>query len=244
MPVIASAQAAAITRRRSESNGVGFWHTSFMGATRYRESDNPPPAQGEIYPVAFLVEQDPDCVVAAHFHQADQFQVVVAGSGRIGPHHVAPITVQYGGAFSAYGPIRAGAEGLHYLTLRNGWDPGARYMPAARTELPRSRRHHVAMAGPLAETAEFGCSTVLSPEPSGLAAWRWSLRENAALDGPDPAAGGGQFWVRLDGDFKQEGASIRDASCLFVDPGEPAFRVVAGGGGATVLVLQFPRRAR
>ena len=42
-----------------------------------------------MYPMAFLVEQDPGAVVGAHYHQADQFQVMVGGSGRLGTHDVA-----------------------------------------------------------------------------------------------------------------------------------------------------------
>ncbi len=81
--------------------------------------------------------------------------------------------------FRAYGPIRAGADGLHYFTLRNGWDPGARYMPEARTELPRPRRHRVAMAE-LSREPEAGCESVLGPEADGLAAWRWRLADRRA----------------------------------------------------------------
>ena len=240
MLVTAATEAALATRRRGESNGATFWHTTFVGANRYRPDAAPPPAPDAIYPMAFLVEQDADATVSAHFHQADQFQVVVGGSGRLGTHEVRPVAVHFSAAFAAYGPIRAGAEGLHYFTLRNGWDPGARYMPGARAQLPRPRRHREAVAGPLAEGNGF--ETALGPEPDGLAAWRWRLSAGARLAGPDPAAGRGQFWLVLGGTLAREGESLGRHSCVFVGPDEPGLAASAGAGGLDVLALQFPRR--
>ncbi len=243
MPVTAAAEAALATRRRAVSAGAGFWHTTFIGANRYRPDAAPPPAPDAIYPVAFLVEQDAGAIVGAHFHQADQFQVMLRGGGRLGTHDAGPIAVHFAGAFSAYGPIRAGAEGLHYFTLRNGWDPGARYMPGARADLPRSRRHRMALAGPLPERSgeAIGRETVLGPEPDGLATWRWRLSEGAQLDGPDPADGRGQFWLVLAGALWR-GETLGPRSCVFVGPEEPGLIGTAGAGGLDVLAMQFPRR--
>jgi len=240
MLVTTAAEAALATRRRAQSNGATFWHTTFIGANRYRPDAAPPPEPDAIYPMAFLVDQDADVTVGAHFHQSDQFQVVVGGSGRLGTHEVEPVAVHFSGAFAAYGPIRAGAEGLHYFTLRNGWDAGARYMPGARAELPRPRRHREAVAGPLGEGNGF--ETVLGPEPDGLAAWRWRASEGARLAGPDPATGRGQFWVVLNGTLEREGKAFGRHSCVFVGPDEPSLAVVAGAGGLDVLALQFARR--
>ncbi len=241
MLVTAAAEAASATRRRAQSNGATFWHTTFIGANRYRPEAAPLPAADAIYPVAFLVEQDPGMTVSAHFHQSDQFQVMVQGGGRLGTHDVHPVAVHFSGAFSAYGPIRAGAEGLHYFTLRNGWDPGARYMPGARADLPRVRRHREAVAGPL--SVGTGFETVLGPEPDGLAAWRWRLSNGARLDGPDPAGGRGQFWLVLDGALERDGELFGRHSCVFVGPDEPGLAAAAGAGGLDVLAVQFPRRS-
>ena len=200
MPLIAAAATAGATRRRASSNGTGFWHSTYLGANRYRPDAAPPPAPGALYPMAFLVEQDAGSTVSAHFHQADQFQVMLAGEGTLGTHEVGPVAVHFTAAFSAYGPIRAGADGLTYFTLRNGWDPGARYMPGARTELPRPRRHREAVGAPDAVPADPAalaagasiCVPALKQEPDGLAAWRYRLPAGAHLAGPDPAAGAGQ----------------------------------------------------
>jgi hypothetical protein len=242
MPVTAAAEAAFATRRRAVSNGTGFWHTSFIGASRYRPETAPPPGPGTLYPMAFLVEQDAGTIAGAHFHQSDQFQVIVHGGGSLGAHEVAPVEVHFAAAFSPYGPIRAGAEGLHYFTLRNGWDPGARYMPGARADLPRPRRHRTA-GGRLSNRVETADApeVVLAPEPDGLAAWRWHLPAGARLDGPAPEDGRGQFWLVLGGALARDGDALGFHSCVFVGPDEPALAAVAGEGGLDVLAMQFPR---
>jgi hypothetical protein len=182
--------------------------------------------------MAFLVEQDPDEMVGAHYHQADQFQVIVAGDGRLGSHHVAPVAVHFAGAWAAYGPLRAGAEGLHYFTLRNGWDPGARYMefPDNRASLRALPRRHRETVGELEEVAS-----------DGFYARRLRLAPGGSATGLDPASGAGQFWLVLSGSLQVEGSLLPAMSCVFMYPEEKAFAAIAGGEGADVMAMQFPR---
>ena len=57
---------------------------------------------------------------------------MVGGHGTLGLHEVRPVTVHFTGAHTAYGPIRASQDaGVWYFTLRNGFDPGARFMTHA-----------------------------------------------------------------------------------------------------------------
>jgi len=254
MTVYASGEAARATRRRGESNGASFWLTSFLGANRYfAGADRAPPDNEKIYPMAFLVEQDPGCTVQAHFHQADQFQVVVGGAARLGTHDVTDVAVHFSNRFSAYGPIRASERGVHYFTLRNGWDPGARYMPGAREELRqrRSAPHREAVAGPvppasrteLAAIDGVQCAAVMKMEADGLGAWRYRLPPGGRAAGPDPAVGRGQTWLVV-GDALERGAEERlpGFSCLFVYPSEAPLELVAGADGAELLCMQYPRR--
>src|SRR5712664_2592678 len=91
--------------------------------------DAPDPEMGTLFPMAFLVEQDPGTTATAHYHQANQFQLIVAGQATMGTHEVNPPTVHFAAAHTAYGPIRASNDvGVSYFTLRNGFDPGARFM--------------------------------------------------------------------------------------------------------------------
>ncbi len=231
MPVTALADAVRATRRRASSNGTPFWLTSYIGANRYTAGPAEPPPPGTIYPMAFLVEQDPGEVVGAHYHQADQFQVIMAGDGRLGLHDVSAGSVHFAGAWSAYGPLRAAAAGLHYFTLRNGWDPGARYMefPDNRAGLRGAARRHREVVG---ETDAVAAD--------GFWARRVQLAAGASEIGPDPATGAGQFWLLLSGGLVVDGVIAPPRSCVFVYPDEGSFVATAGSDGADVLVMQFP----
>lgn len=231
MPVIASAEDARATRRRASSNGTPFWLTSYIGANRYTRGAGEPPDPGTIYPMAFLVEQDPEAVVGAHYHQADQFQVMVGGAGRLGTHDVAEGAVHFAGAGTAYGPLAASQAGLHYFTLRNGWDPGARYMefPENRATLRSLPRRHREVVGEVA------------PGADGLCTLRHELDAGVSAEGPDPAQSGGQFWLVRAGSMLCDGTALPPRSCVFVYPHEAGFTALAGPDGLTVLMLQFPR---
>ena len=217
--------------------------------------DAPEPDPATLFPMAFLVEKDPGAVVQPHFHRADQYQVVVAGGGRLGRHALDGVAVHYTDAYSAYGPIVAAEDGIAWFTLRNAWDPGARYMTSARPELRAARaanhQHREAVAGaihPLSDAAlialtEATCQPILGPGSDGLATWHCKLPPSAELVGPDPATGSGQFWVVLAGSLSTgDSAPLPLQSCAFVAPDGAAPAVQAGLGGAEALCLQFPRR--
>jgi hypothetical protein len=246
MPVIATADDAKVNRRRgSAADGVTFWHTLYIGTTRYNmPPGTPDPDMDELFPMAFLVEQDPGSTATAHYHQQDQFQVIVDGHGVMGTHDVRPVTVHFAGAHSAYGPIHASTDaGVYYFTLRNGFDPGARFMTMAGNRAAlrsvRGRRHREAVAGPLA--LETGA--IIGPQPDGMGAWRYRAAAGERLIGPDPAWGRGQYWIVVDGSMLTEGQDIPRLSCVFVYPEDAPFNAFAGPDGVDVIAMQFPLRS-
>ncbi|WP_128080049.1 hypothetical protein [Roseicella frigidaeris] len=249
MAILASGDAARGSRRPIVSNGVSAFLTTYIGGNRYNAAPDGAalPGAEAVYPMAFLVEQPAGSVVQAHFHEANQFQIVVAGSGRLGTHALQPLAVHYSNAYSAYGPITAGQAGLHYLTLRNGYDRGARYLPAARAELRGVRRRFreaVAEAAPIPAPipARIAVEPLLPAAADGLSAWRYRLPAGAAVTGPDPASGDGQFWVVTRGGLaRPDGSALRPLSCAFVGPDEPAFAAQAAADGLELVVVQFPR---
>src|SRR5690348_15044917 len=216
MILTANSEIAQQTTRRKTGNG---WHTTFIGENRntLKEGQAAPEA-GVLYPMAFLVEKEPHAVVKPHFHQADQYQVVVQGGGRLGTHDVGSVAVHYTDAWSAYGPIVAADEGIAWFTLRNTWDSGARYMPGAREQLRAARsrnfQHREATAPPLpvappeelARTVRTSCVPVVAQTSDGMATWRYRLPAAAIVSGPDPCDGGGQFWIVLSGSAAPSGA--------------------------------------
>jgi hypothetical protein len=254
MILTANSEMARHTRRKT-GNG---WHTTFMGENRNTlKPGQTAPEAGVLYPMAFLVEKEPHAVTRPHFHQADQYQVIVQGGGRLGTHDVGTVAVHYTDAWSSYGPIVAADEGISWFTLRNAWDSGARYMPAAREELRVARLQNfqhreatsppmpVASATELFATERAYCTPVIEQTPDGMATWRYRLPPGASMSGPNPHAGGGQFWIVLSGSAAAGGAAfLPPDSCVFVAPEDGALTVLAGEGGAEALCLQFPLLAR
>ena len=260
MPIAASGEAVRPGRQFFVANGVPIHVTTYIGtdvAARKSGDGNgrigaPEPRPGDPEPMAYLVEQPPHSVVQSHYHQADQFQVVVAGGGHIGRHEIGPLTVHYTNAFNAYGPIKAGPSGVQYFTLRNAYDPGAQYLPANAATLKAATRTFlqatevVGQAGwmDLAGLDAVRSEEVLAPTERGMGAWRHRLPEGARVTGPDPATGGGQYWLVTAGRLlHRDGRDYTALSTIFVTPDDAPFEAVAGAPGLEVLVLQYPRRA-
>ena len=164
--------------------------------------------------MAFLVEQDPGSTANAHYHQQDQFQLVVGGHGTLGLHEIRPVTVHFTGAHTAYGPIEASQdEGVWYFTLRNGFDPGARFMtmPENRVALRTipGRKHREVSCRP-AGRPDCTERDLLGPDADGMTAWRYHVAANEAVTGPDPAGGRGQYWVVTAGSLNHDDRLCRN----------------------------------
>jgi hypothetical protein len=250
MILVNSAAGAEATRRRYVTgDGLESSVVRYFGLTA-SAAPKEPPQLGTLYPVAFRVEQDPGTVSEPHFHQANQFQVFIEGDGFLGKTPIRAVTVQYAEAYTPYGPIVAGGDGIAYLTLRNGWDPGALYMPGARERLKafgKKPRAKVTSTPPRAVAApartSTSCEVLVPVGEDGLGAWCYRLAPNDSFEGPAPGTGGGQYWVCLAGEDVDPVTPMQRFSCLFLSPDEAQRRVIAGPDGLDVLVLQFPRLA-
>jgi hypothetical protein len=139
----------------------------------------------------------------------------------IGDHEFSDGAVHYTDAYSAYGPIVAWKSGVWWFTLRNRWDPGARYMPAEREVLNTARDSHehweltteampAALIGGLCQATEISCRPVLEAE-DGLAGRRYPSNMGyrvppcTAIAGRAPSDGCGQFWFVLASDAAVDG---------------------------------------
>lgn len=245
-----------IARETNKRRAIEGWNTLFIGANRFsHKPGDPTPLLDTLYPVAFLVEKEPGSVVRPHFHEAEQFQIVVGGAGKFGVHDVDGIVVHYTGPYTAYGPLVASEKGMDWFTLRSGWDPGARYMPAERQGLREGRVryphreataevHHVHTEAELALLSGNTSEALLPEADDGVAAWRYRLAPGASLTGPEPGMGGGQFWVILSGSMMATDELLPVKSCVFVPPEDNALTPVAGSSGAEVLCMQFSVRLR
>lgn len=85
-----------------------------------------------------VLECAPGYTSEAHFHDHDQFQVVVAGSMDMAGEILGPGSVHYTDARTPYGPFTAGPDGLTLMVIRPGAHDKGRRTPV-RTVIERVR---------------------------------------------------------------------------------------------------------
>ena len=232
-----------VQRERARAEGRMVWNTGFLGS---RLGGPLPDSREVLYPDAYLVEQGPADVLPPHFHRADQFQVFVSGWGTFCNHPAQPPSLHFAGAFTPYGPIIAGPEGIGYMTMRKNYDSGAFEMPRALPELRAGgRAPRDVVSEPLdiaAAATELACREVIAREADGLAAWHYRLPAGSSAVAPGPAGGGGQYFLVLAGEMlAPDGTTLPPTSCAFVSNDERAYRIApADANPLDVLVMQFP----
>ena len=184
----------------------------------------------------------PGQTLEPHFHVANQFQLFIDGSGAFGRKDIIPFSVHYANAYTPYGPIAAGENGLSYITIRNGWDGGPKYLPKHRETLRtsgRTRRY----VDPI--NIEFNASEAISQifadGDDGLGGWVYRLKAGEKLTGPEPKIAGGQCWVVAEGSVEIGGKRLSRLACIFAEFGDPAITLTSGSEGGRVIMLQFPR---
>ncbi|MSO77791.1 MAG: hypothetical protein EXQ87_12925 [Alphaproteobacteria bacterium] len=196
-------------------------------------------------PQAFLVERlYANARIDPHFHDVDQFQVVVQGNGRIGKTAVEPVTFQYADAYTPYGPIVAKEAGIAFFTLRPVASGGHFSMPGNRHRMPcRAGRNLSGMvAANLAPVAAGNVAreTLLPAEADGVMAVCLRLGAHASTAGV-PSDAGGQYYLVSGGTLIQPGRDLGRHALIHVAAGETAPTLTAGAEGATLLMMQFGR---
>jgi len=249
MLIVTSRAEAAARSRQIVVNGRDYTIDEYIGSApkrgMYVEGNE---ANDDGRPQGFLVHQPPNAITPAHFHEPNQFQVFVYGNGRMGAAPAKPLTVQYANGHTPYGPIVAGDEGVKYFTLRQRWDPGAKYLPASKELLQKGNQRTrlksgIAVAADEERRARTDTSSepILKEEADGLAAWIWRLAPSSTAILPDPKTCGGQYLIVVAGSMLSDKATLDLHSTVYITPEENAFKVRAGADGLDVLVLQFPR---
>jgi len=247
MPVAVSARVGLANRTGNsfpEVNSKPFFRRLYIGSE---------PATGgtveddkKTLPQAYLIEQAENSTVAAHFHDTNQFQIIVRGGGAFGKKPVDGVLVHYAGAHTPYGPIVASDLGVHYFTLRNNWDSGAKKMPLHRDKLRKIRRvHRVAEDVAVPDTATLNSLDVetadLIPlEEDGLGVRQFNVGPGKVCSVGFETAGAGAYAVVLSGAIHFGGDDLEADSLIYRGPEDEPLSVTAGPEGASVLLLQFP----
>ena len=249
MPFITSADDARAARKPVEVQGRTYYLSPYMGTAPTRGRYEPGnEANDDGMPQGFLVEQPSGAVTPPHFHDHEQFQVVVDGGGFVGKKAAMPLSVHYAGGHTPYGPIVAGAEGIFYFTLRSRWDAGAKYMPASRDRLkPVKRKHRLAAEVPvpsgdaLKSLGEGGCAEVMAPLDDGTCAYLFTMGAGKSVSMETPVTAGGQYAILVGGSAMDDGRALPRLSGFYRFRDEAPITVTAGEQGAAVLLMQFSK---
>jgi rubredoxin len=199
-------------------------------------------------PSAFLAQYDPGDRSCTHFHQVDQFQILVQGRGEMGRHPVEPYYVHFARAFTPYGPLHADEKtGWTFMTLRTRYDPGAQRLPGALPILKAATRTpwQVTTTAPFAAPGAGANLLDVSEirDEQGLFVKSLTMTPGARITAPSPADGDGQFVVVVKGSMMHGGNERRALTVSFVKPDEAALQIEAGPEGLEALILNFPRVA-
>lgn len=238
MPQIAAYKDVKITRKERQVPTGTAWRTSFIDP----DGHNPASAQ------AFLVEGTAGRVIKPHFHDHDQYQVVVSGGGVLGKHELSVNAVHFSRRHTPYGPIIFGEQQLGFLTLRAQQDAGAQYLddPEKRTKLTTLDKRKPWQATEAPQFVPVTAGVAVRPfveirDEEGLASFSVSVAPNTTALAPDPAVSNGQYLIIVRGSLHYAGKAYPALSVAFVQPQEGRFELVAGAEGLDVLVLHFPR---
>jgi hypothetical protein len=194
-------------------------------------------------PQGFLVEMlVPHSRLDPHFHDVDQFQVVVRGDGRMGGRKLGPVSVHYADAFAPYGPIVAKEHGLGYYTLRMVCAGGFWTMPANRekSRVGRQFTRDFDIRSALPEQGNVERVIMRDDEPDGLAIMGLRMGPNTKATGR-VSDGGGQYLLICAGSIVKDSKTLPTDSLLLLEAGEPAPEFHSGPDGAAILIMQFAR---
>ena len=214
------------------------------GGTGARRSYIGTPGSMAEGPQAFLVERPyPNPRVAPHFHDVDQFQVIVGGDGRMGKKEVRPITFQYADAFTPYGPIVGRDHGIDFFTLRPVASGGYFAMPGSRQHMPGRAGRNIAgifdVERPMLPAGEIAREPLMDVQPDGIYAEGLRLGPDASMIGLEATAGG-QFYLVCAGTLEQDGKTLPPKSLIYTDPEETPPTLQAGPEGACVRAMRCP----
>lgn len=198
-------------------------------------------------PTVFLIEQEANSTLPTHFHRQNEFQLVVGGSGAIGRHAMKPFAVHYAGAYTGYGPVVAGPEGLDYFTIRPVFDTGALMASEAREKMVRGpkrqvhatpfdvlepeRRRHLRAVERL---------DVIPTQDDAMFAEVLRIPPGATARAKQVAGGGGVFHFLLAGSAHCGDAALAPLDHVFASSEEAPLTFIAGPDGAEVLSMQTP----
>ncbi len=224
---------ATVAAQRRQSSGAAAV-TNYMSGVRRLDAG----------PQAYLADLvNAGASIGAHFHDVDQFQLFVRGTGRLGRWPLTDRTFHYADAFTTYGPIVSEDAGVSFFTLRCAAALGHYHMPGSAEHHRGKRGRNIVVQLP--EVASLGAGethtdVLIPPHTDGLTALRYSLGPGAtAKVGASEA--GSRYLVVTHGALRSSGEHLETGSLLHLEPGETLDIAAGSDRAGEGLLLQFPR---
>ncbi len=194
-------------------------------------------------PQVFLVDMpDAGSTVHPHFHDVDQYQVIVKGSGRLGREPAEPIAFHYADAYTPYGPIVGAQDGIAFLTIRKACAAGYYPMPESRHLIAGKPGRNITgkfeINKPLPRPGESTRETLMTTE-DGVEVLGLRIGPGGQAAG-EPADAGDQYYLVCTGSLLHEGRAVPPMSIVRIEPGAPLPMFHAGSTGAEILLTQLP----
>jgi hypothetical protein len=241
MMIVFGSRAHGESRRRAvQALGVTFHKGEWM------ESGEDP----LLSPTISLIEQPANYKLESHFHRQNQFQLFIGGGGTIGSSTLQPITVHYAGAYTGYGPLVAGPDGIQYFTIRPVCESGALSITEARDQMVRGPKRHatsapikLATAAELERLSASESVDVIAVGEDGMGARVVRLPSRAQLHTEFPAAADGTFVIVLAGTLSHADGILSQWESVYVSSPAELPALTAGPGGAECIILFVPPKA-
>jgi hypothetical protein len=200
-------------------------------------------------PQGFLVESPPGRVNGAHFHTVEQFQIYFASEGAwYQRHELTADVIHFTDPYTVYGPFGSyGPEPLRFFTLRARSSTETAFMPEDREKLiqkgPRNIHRSIDAVSGLVGPGECLRTTIIEPQPDGLAAWLLVGGAESEMNWDPPThPSSGQFYCVLGGAARQGASAYRRRALGWRECGasfEPL--ICESDDVCRLVVMQLPR---
>jgi rubredoxin len=220
-----------------------------------KKADSPKSVSTEFFKATADTPQAPTAILvrypageslysSAHYHEADQFQIIMEGEGTFGRHHVAPYCVHFTRAYTRYGPLHANPDtGWAFMVMRTRYDPGSQRALDKLKQIPGRRPWQITTRVGFPRP---GPGVAMQPIPElhdddGLFVSTMTMAPNTSMMTPDASHGDGQYVLVVKGGVILDGNEKQAPVVVYIKPDEAAIRIDAGAHGLEAMILNFPR---
>lgn len=223
---------AAKTREEKEYDGKAVFVTNWMSRADAADPE----------PNIYELEISSDFIQPPHFHQSEEFQLIIEGSGTINSESFQAGSLHYAAPYSAYGPFAPGVDGIKYLTIRMSSDRRSFLTATHASEMDG----HAQVIKLIQPVDRGDCMNLQSVDSfmaaiDGTAASSGYVRVPPSFEFDDLQSRipGDKFLFVKSGSIITCGHTLTQWESMYVTGDEEMFTANSGPEGLELIVLQF-----